>query len=254
MHDLFLQRLSMGGFLCLMLAFFTACGPASERMDRRDERDPLVARGDARKLAGDRDGAIELYLQALDRRPNLALAHLKLAYEYDEYKKDFLRAIFHYNRYLELRPRAQKNELIRELIRMAHVSYLASLPNPPPGAVEKVAMQERELERLRGQIEELTEQLRAARQQIEAQGATATTPPATPARPAASPAPAEVRPEPAPAQPPERTYRVERGDTLSRIAGKMYNDSSQWNRIFEANRDQLATPQHLREGQVLVIP
>ncbi len=246
-----LKFLSVSGPALALVLVLSGCGDASERLDRRDERDPLIMRGDARKRAGDVDGAIELYLQALDRKPDLALAHLKLAVEFDEQKRDYLRAIFHYSRYLELRPGARKNELVEELVRMARVSYLASLPNPPPGAIERVAVLERENERLREQIAELTRRVQVAEQRLANAQREATT--------ASRPAPADVRasdprPQDRSASEAERTYRVERGDTLTRIAAKMYNDHTQWQRIYEANRSQLSTPQSLREGQVLIIP
>ncbi len=241
-------------FLFLLLAvsgLFSACGGSPERLDRRDERDPLIIRGDARKRAGDISGAIELYQQALDRKPQLALAHLKLAVEYDESKQDYLRAIYHYSRYLELRPRAQKNELVEELIRMAHVSYLASLPNPPPGAIERIAMLERENDRLKRQVEELGNRLRIASGRPATAERTDT---ASPTRPAPAVASPTARPQAAPARAEATTYRVQRGDTLSRIAANLYNDSSAWNKIYEANRDILPTPNSLREGQTLKIP
>jgi len=243
----------------LLAAFLLAnvgCGGASERLDRRDERDPLIVRGDARKRAGDIESAIDLYQQALDRKPQLALAHLKLAVEYDEQKKDYLRAIYHYSRYLEMRPRAQKNELIEELIRLARVSYLASLPNPPPGALEKIALLERENEALRRQVTDLTQQARTLQDELATLRKGASSRPVASSAP--TPPPRARSSDPAPAaqasaQAPE-TYRVQRGDTLSRIASLMYNDANQWHRIFEANRDKLPTEQSLREGQVLIIP
>lgn len=233
-------------------SLFVACGSSSERLDRRDERDPLIIRGDARKRTGDIDGAIEMYQQALDRKPQLALAHLKLAVEYDEAKEEHLRAIYHYSRYLELRPHAEKNDLVKELIRMAHVSYLASLPNPPPGAIERIAMLERENEQLKRQVADLSDRLRAADARSEGAGRGAAAAP-TAQRPPASETRA-MQPQPAPAQREATTYRVERGDTLSRIAARFYNDSGAWNRIYEANRDTLPTPNSLREGQTLRIP
>jgi tetratricopeptide (TPR) repeat protein len=237
-------------FLLLLMVsasgFFTGCSRSTEHMERREERDPLLIRGDARKRAGDIDDAIDLYQQALERKPQLALAHLKLGLEYDQSKRDYLRAIYHYSRYLEMRPRAQKNQLIEELRRVAHISYLASLPNPIPGAIEHIAMLERENERLRRQIEELSQQLQK----------TLATPSPPPSRPAPTvdpaPSPAVGAPPPPPAT--TRTYRVERGDTLSRIAAKVYSDSGAWRVIYDANRDVLPTPESLREGQVLKIP
>jgi nucleoid-associated protein YgaU len=51
-----------------------------------------------------------------------------------------------------------------------------------------------------------------------------------------------------------QTYTVQPGDTLSKIAKQFLGDASQYNRIFEANRDQLKDPDKIRPGQKLVIP
>ena len=52
----------------------------------------------------------------------------------------------------------------------------------------------------------------------------------------------------------ETTYRVERGDTLSKIAQKVYGDGNLYNIIFEANKDILANTNDIHPGQVLKIP
>ena len=49
-------------------------------------------------------------------------------------------------------------------------------------------------------------------------------------------------------------YTVKSGDTLEKISAKVYGDSSQWRRIFEANRDKLKSPNRIYAGQKLVIP
>jgi nucleoid-associated protein YgaU len=49
-------------------------------------------------------------------------------------------------------------------------------------------------------------------------------------------------------------YTVKTGDTLSRISREVYGTSGRWAEIFEANRDQLPSPNALRPGQVLEIP
>ncbi|MGB5734861.1 MAG: LysM peptidoglycan-binding domain-containing protein [Thiohalocapsa sp.] len=49
-------------------------------------------------------------------------------------------------------------------------------------------------------------------------------------------------------------YQVRADDTLSRISASVYGDASAWPRIFEANRDQLATPDDLVLGMRLIIP
>ena len=52
----------------------------------------------------------------------------------------------------------------------------------------------------------------------------------------------------------KRTYKVEPGDSLSKIAQHFYGKGSEYNKIFEANRDQLSDPDHVRAGMDLVIP
>lgn len=52
----------------------------------------------------------------------------------------------------------------------------------------------------------------------------------------------------------ERTYTVEKGDTLSHIAQAHYGKASKWQVIFAANRDQLEDPDKIHPGQVLRIP
>lgn len=68
---------------------------------------------------------------------------------------------------------------------------------------------------------------------------------------------AAVSPPDAPAQEAERQerrYDVERGDTLWEIARRLLDDPFQWQRIWEANRGRLSSPDLIRPGQRLVIP
>src|SRR5687767_15073147 len=49
-------------------------------------------------------------------------------------------------------------------------------------------------------------------------------------------------------------YTVKPGDSLSKIAQQFYGKASEYNKIFEANRDQLSDPNKIHPGQELVIP
>jgi len=51
-----------------------------------------------------------------------------------------------------------------------------------------------------------------------------------------------------------KTYTVKPGDTLSKIAKEFYGNASEYNKIFEANRDKLENPDKIQVGQELVIP
>jgi nucleoid-associated protein YgaU len=52
----------------------------------------------------------------------------------------------------------------------------------------------------------------------------------------------------------EQTYTVKPGDTLSKIAKEMYGNPNEYQKIFDANRDQLRDPNQIRPGQQLKIP
>ena len=50
------------------------------------------------------------------------------------------------------------------------------------------------------------------------------------------------------------SYTVKAGDTLSKIAEKVYGDAAKYNLIFEANKDQLKSADDIKVGQTLKIP
>ena len=51
------------------------------------------------------------------------------------------------------------------------------------------------------------------------------------------------------------TYEVQSGDTLATIAQQFYGDSTQWRRIYDANKDAIGDdPDKLKLGTKLTIP
>jgi LysM repeat protein len=51
-----------------------------------------------------------------------------------------------------------------------------------------------------------------------------------------------------------RTHKVAKGETLSHLAQRYYGKASEFQKIFNANRDQLNDPDKVREGMELKIP
>jgi len=62
-----------------------------------------------------------------------------------------------------------------------------------------------------------------------------------------------VRPRP-PATPPTQTYTVVSGDSLSKIAKRVYGSAKAWRKIYEANKDVVNNPDLIYPGQELKIP
>ena len=239
MYKRFSRSVLMFGFGLALACGATGCSRSASTLDKLEDRDPVLKRAQARKSEQDIDGAIELFNKALDRKPTLARAHLELGLLYDSQKQDYIRAIYHYERYLDLRPNAEKKKLIQDLINQARLSFAASLPHQPGGAVEQIAALKRQIELLNSQIEAQRKTPAPAAVSAKAPAATGTEP---------------QPPKPIPAKPAVETYVIQSGDTLSSIATKMYKDSGKWKTIFDANRATLASPESVRVGQTLVIP
>ena len=51
-----------------------------------------------------------------------------------------------------------------------------------------------------------------------------------------------------------QSYTVVKGDSLSKIAQRIYGKASLWNKIYEANRDHIKDPDLIYPGQVLRLP
>jgi nucleoid-associated protein YgaU len=229
-------------WLGCLLALLGCSGAGS--LDERDERDPRLTKARSLKSAQDYDGAIAWYNKALERRPNLARAHLELGLIYDQQLNDDIRAIYHYERYLELRPEAEKKQIVEELIGHAKISFAASLPDKPSEAIREIDILKKEIATLRSLLAEAQA----------GSGGAASEKARSKSKSASKSAEKQVAAETEPAAKASESYVVQAGDTLSRIATRVYNDPAKWNEIFEANRATLPSPQSIKVGQTLVIP
>ena len=63
---------------------------------------------------------------------------------------------------------------------------------------------------------------------------------------------------PTPAAKPEKTatqqYTVKPGDTLARLAEQFYSSANKWEKIYEANKEQVKNPNYIFIGMKLIIP
>jgi tetratricopeptide (TPR) repeat protein len=242
--------------LTAIIAGVSGCAKSVGALDAADERDPLMERASRLDRSNDFEGAIETYQEALELNAGLVKAHLRLGLLYDDYENNYLRAIYHYQRYLELRPDSEKYAEIEELIRLARVNYATSIPEQASDAI-------RELTRVRQQASQMEQDMAVAKRRIaalEVENGKLTTALGTARKRIVAdkgqvPARGSSRTSAA-AAPADKaiSYTVQRGDTLSRIATKMYDDSRKWKAIYHANRTALDSPESLKVGQILEIP
>ncbi len=260
----------------LLLAGLLASAAACRRYEGSDSAEQEHPRmREAMELANRQDlpGAIALCRELLRDKPGFARAHLQLGFMYQS-QNDHVRAVYHYSEYLALRPESNKRDVVEQMIadersRLAaggpvkipdvptdvaellkeneHLRRRLAAPtrgSPPAGGepgdpallAEKNRRLEQEYRILMRDHEELRQTLNNVLARLDE-------------RNAAGGAGLET-----PVDPGGRTYVVQAGDTLSRIAVKMYDDPQAWRKIFNANKQILTREDRLRVGQTLAIP
>ncbi|MCL1887410.1 MAG: LysM peptidoglycan-binding domain-containing protein [Kiritimatiellaeota bacterium] len=93
--------------------FFAGCRPDVGAREARERGLPLMRQAIEAERLGDLDKAAALYADSLMADPSAASAHLGLAIVLHEHAQDFLGAAYHYQRYLDLRPGSEKEEMVR---------------------------------------------------------------------------------------------------------------------------------------------
>jgi hypothetical protein len=228
---------------------FVGCSAPTESLDEREREHPMLKAALERERAGDEKAAIESYRDLIARMPDMARPHLALAFLLDKPGRDPVKAVYHYQRYLELRPDTEKHDMIATRIRQAKIQVISDVFPSVSNLAERLLAVEQENGLLRVRVTNLTTQLeyqKAITEKLRAQAA---------ALEAAEREAVErlAAPE-AGMQPGLRTVRVESGDSLIRIATRVYGDPSRWRSILEANRNVLRNKDDLRAGQLLVLP
>jgi LysM repeat protein len=248
--------ISIGLARAVLAAFFVAtlcgCLPAGSSQPD-EEKEPHFQRGRERVNAMDYGGAIESFEKALEVNPHSGAAHFELGWLYAEKQPEPAAAIYHYERYLKLRPRAENADTIRQhIFRLKQDLAKAVLPLPSTPGVQ------RQLEQLMEENKRLTEEVGKWQAYYTSRGAALRTN-ASVARPesvvqtASGPAATTQQPVQPNRQPDARaaarTYRVQAGDTPSSVARK-YN--VKLDALMSANPG--LDPRRMQVGQVLNLP
>ena len=359
-------------FLYIVGVALISCLSGCERGDRileeeRSERaSSLFRRARAAEQSGDLDEAIVLMKRVLLEEPKNFSAHLQLATWLQDYAQDYVGAIYHYNRYLEMRPQTEKATVAQDRVRVAEQLLAPQILKKVGDSVEGISQAHllKEVEELNRKItalvsEKNTIQAEMAKTQEEMKVLTdenarlrkivdkmrqapvvareerkkplPAKEPATAAKPVRKPstykkesaatpdtslsaaelkrlrAEAEAlsaatgnarkkqteKPAPKSGDAPEpllsdmagndsgkgeekedffsffktgkragsprkngemKTYVVQPGDTLYRVAEKFYGTTTQWKKIRDANRANIDPDGRIRAGQIIVIP
>jgi LysM repeat protein len=240
----------------LLFSFFGSdCSPVSKGKSD-EEKDPDFIAGKARLNSLDYRGAVEAFEKALERNPHSASAHFELGLVCYQYVNEYAGAIYHFRKFLELRPNAPHAENVSQFINVCKQELAKGVPLAPitRKMQQDLEMLASENLRLKQQIDFLSKSLFDATNRLRS------VPPAgfinndrtqTFARVSLA-APRTVTPLPAPvsaAKTSVRRHLVKRHETLTSIA-RQYRISLP--RILAANPG--LNPNRLKVGQVLNIP
>ena len=213
----------------------------------QEENNPAFEKGRAYLKVGKQEEALDEFLSITRRMVKCPKSHLEAGRLFLSVKsrQDPVSAIYHFRRYLMLEPESREAPKVKQLIVSAEKEIIRRLPGKPyAGYLDGLEQQEENI-RLRREIADLKARLGIPLSS-----------PTSPVSPPASPVLSTFRTAPQiPTVPAKvQTYVVQKGDNLYVISRKFYGDSSQIDRIFQANRDVMSSKNNLKIGQILRIP
>lgn len=237
------------GWITITLVLAGGCSRAVKSLDGDEMDHPMMKRAKQKEQSGDIQGAVQIYQALLERSPSMARVHLSLALLLDRPQGHYARAIYHYEQYLAMRPETEKRAMIESRARSATLALVGTVFSNQTAVVKRLDVLEKENDALVTRNANLEAQLQQNRAIVKALRA----------RMDASALEASKQLErsgmlEAGIQPALPTVRVERNDTLRKIAQRIYGDQARWKDIYEANRNVLRRPEDVRVGQVLVVP
>ncbi len=263
-----LGRGLLGG--ALLLLFAAGCIPTRDS-SQDEQRDPHFLQGMELLKEADPKGAAAAFEKALATNPQSASAHFQLGLVFQESLNEPATAIYHYERFLKLRPTSDRVDIVRQRSNNCkmELAKLFLIAPSSPSVQKELDKLKTEVERLglenhqlRRQVELLTSQQPARSAPAPAPAAAPTAQPAQPApavqrmplAASVAPAPPSTPPSPAPApksakDPATRSHVVKSGDTPATIARQ---HSVKLEALLAANPG--LDPKRLKIGQTLNIP
>lgn len=257
------------------------CSPNENLPFASEVDEPHYRRGTQLLRGGRSQEALEAFLKVVEKRGGDAPeSHLECGILYLQHIKDPVAAIYHFRKYLALRPTSPQAARTRELVDTATKEFARTLPGGTfEGQVERLDLREtvERLQKENYQLKEQIAQLRglpaASRPTAQPRGsqpedpdqdvAVTEEPEAAPAIPlpvtrppatVAAPPPAPVG-QPAATASAGRMHTVQKGDSLYSISRQYYGSGAKVDEIVAANRGLLqdrGTP--LKIGMQLKLP
>ncbi|MEI6168651.1 MAG: LysM peptidoglycan-binding domain-containing protein [bacterium] len=236
-------------FLAVFLIVGGGCSPKVGVSDEVEREHPDMKKARELEAVGDVKGARNLYELILDRQPTMARAHLDFAFLLDNAGVDSVGTIYHFQRYLALRPETEKKAMIEGHIRTATLMLVGTVFTNETAVLARMREVEGENQSLKiraANLQAQTVQLRGALATMRSKYGMS----ATNALPSVD---AIVLPVRAPKST-GKMVRIEKADTLKKLAARYYGDQGRWREIYEVNKNKMKSPGDLRVGQMIFVP
>ncbi len=220
----------------------------------KEKSHPLFVKGGTCKSSGNYKDAAKYFEEFQTICPKSALTHYELASLYGDHLEDPVKAIYHYQKYLELAPPDSSDVAsVKQFVDLAEKKVYDKL-----GEKYKITP---ESERLARELAETKDKLakyvdyatklkaqnELMRQRlIGGKGAAKSADAAKPAGAAGEAKPADAKKA--------SSYKVKAGDTLAKISKEVYGTSSHQDLIKSANKAQIPASGNLKPGTELKIP
>lgn len=165
-----LKRLKISGLLALsVLLGTTACERNGGPAFGAETDDANYRRGQQLVKQGRKQEALAAYLKVIEQRGESAPeSHLDAGLIYMNDIKDYIAAIYHFRKFLELQPNAVQAQNVRGLVDSAKREFARTLPGSPlENQAPRLGMID-EVDRLQREVEQLRAELTAARNGVPA--------------------------------------------------------------------------------------
>lgn len=260
---LFLRTCFIVSFVIFLI---TSCSSELVEIVREiDEKQYQLAKG--YQAQGREEEALSAFLRVIDARRDSPESHFEAGYIYLKEMKDPISAIYHFKRYIQLKPDSNQIAQVEQLIETAQKEFVRQLPASPyegqlmginlldlvDGLKQENEILKRESVAAKRKAKQLESMLGGVRR-------TSTDMPVTVESPVSNQLTSTVGQSSLSADLPldlsgvPRVYTVQSGDSLSSISRKFYGTTSRWNDIYQANRDRISSENALRVGQEIRIP
>ena len=245
----------------------------------KEKSHPLFVKAGASRAAGNYKESAQYYEDFLYVCPKSPLAHFELASVYADNLDDPFRAMYHYEKYLELSPNSADAADIKKFSAACRKRIFEKFSkdyqsDEATKAIAKAELYKKQRDeyveyanKLQAQNKTMKEMIRKGKVHHEvsvrplrtAENVTTGEKPEITedvAKPAEDAPATAAKPQPATAKPAgtAREYTVVSGDSLHKISRKMYGSSKHWRKIQAANPGKVGAQGQVRVGVTLTIP